>query len=65
MDGLLGLQLGTASVAKGYRYPSKPGEKIGYRYDQSKFGLLRRLPRRTAGEKGYRYPSKPVGFRLI
>lgn len=37
MDGLLGLWPGTASVAKGYRYPSKPDEKIGHRYDQSNF----------------------------
>lgn len=65
MDELLGLQPGAASVAKGYRYPSKLDEKVGYRYDQSNFGLLGRLPRRSAGEKGYRYPSKPVGFRLI
>lgn len=60
MDGMLGLQPGTASVAKGYRYPSKPDEKVGYRYNQSSFGLLGRLPRKTDGEKGYRYPSKPV-----
>lgn len=43
MDGLLGLQPGAASVAKGYRYPSKLDEKVGYRYDQSNFGLLGRF----------------------
>lgn len=39
MSGWLGLKPGTASVAKGYRYRSKPDENVGYRYDQSIFWI--------------------------